>query len=504
MTKQTLYLFPDTNLFIQCHPLEQLDWSEWKEFDEVHLIVCRPVQREIDTQKYRGNERVGQRARATYADFRRIIDSEEGYRLVKDSCPRVKLYLESPSSPSKDLTDTLDYSKPDDEVVGCIYRFKQEHQDRDVRLLTHDGGPMMTARSLGLEVAAIKDEWILKPENSRSEKEAASLRERIAQLERSEPRFRIKLVGNEGKKIDSIDIECSVYEPMSNDDISYYIQLLRNRFPLVTDFGSRDPVERENPTLAGRFLGMKDVYVPPTEEAIAKYTDQDYPLWIKNCEEILAGLHDALQRESGQPFFTFSIANDGTRPGKDTLVKIVSKGNFKICPPPTEDEDVSKGKDNSGLSLPDPPRPPRGRWKSLSSLGQFAEQVAVFADVSHRLSTPLSPRIDSSMLNLKRPDVFRRDPNTFYYKPNDSTSPQESFSLECEQWRHGTDAEYFEGRIFFDLDVEKIKGILECEIHAQNLSAPVREHFPVAISIRKAHTEDRARVLIQTLFDTAK
>ena len=34
MTKQTLYLFPDTNLFIQCRPLEQLDWSEWEEFEE--------------------------------------------------------------------------------------------------------------------------------------------------------------------------------------------------------------------------------------------------------------------------------------------------------------------------------------------------------------------------------------------------------------------------------------------------------------------------------------
>lgn len=505
MTKQTLYLFPDTNLFIQCHPLEQLDWSEWKEFDEVHLIVCRPVQREIDTQKYRGKERVGQRARATYADFRRIIDSEEGYRLVKNSCPRVKLYLESPSSPSKDLTDTLDYSKPDDEVVGCIYRFKQEHQNKDVRLLTHDGGPMMTARSLGLEVAAIKDEWILPPENSKSEREAASLRERIAQLERSEPRFRIKLVGNEGKKIDSIDIECSVYEPMSNDDISYYIQLLRNRFPLVTDFGSRDPVERENPTLAGRFWGMKDVYTPPTDEAIAKYTDQDYPLWIKNCEEILAGLHDALQRESGQPFFTFAITNDGTRPGKDTLVKIVSKGNFKICPPPTEDEDVSKGKDNAGLSLPDPPRPPRGRWSPMSSsLSQFAEQLSTLAKVSPRILNPFPSSIDLPRLPLMGADKFRRDPNAFYYKPNRPATPQEFFSLECEQWRHDTDEEYFDGRIFFDLDAEKIKGILECEIHAQNLSASVREHFPVAISIRKAHTEDRARGLIQTLLDSAQ
>ena len=42
MTK-ILYLFPDTNLLVQCRPLEELDWEQWKQFDEIHLIISRPV-----------------------------------------------------------------------------------------------------------------------------------------------------------------------------------------------------------------------------------------------------------------------------------------------------------------------------------------------------------------------------------------------------------------------------------------------------------------------------
>ena len=51
MNEKILYLFPDTNLFVQCKPLQELNWSEWSDFTEVHLIVCRPVTREIDNQK---------------------------------------------------------------------------------------------------------------------------------------------------------------------------------------------------------------------------------------------------------------------------------------------------------------------------------------------------------------------------------------------------------------------------------------------------------------------
>ena len=29
MSEKILYLFPDTNLFIECKPLAELDWSEW-------------------------------------------------------------------------------------------------------------------------------------------------------------------------------------------------------------------------------------------------------------------------------------------------------------------------------------------------------------------------------------------------------------------------------------------------------------------------------------------
>lgn len=145
MTRRNLCLFPDTNVFIQCRPLEEFDWSEWADFEEVYLIVCRTVQREIDRQKTHGNDRVAQRARKTNSLFRHII--EKGYKVIREDGPPVKLILESSSVPSNELKDDLDYSNPDDEIIGFLYKYKQQYPEADVRLLTHDTGPMMTAKS---------------------------------------------------------------------------------------------------------------------------------------------------------------------------------------------------------------------------------------------------------------------------------------------------------------------------------------------------------------------
>ena len=68
----TLSLLADTNLFIQCPPLEDLDWSllDTGGCDTIALIVARPVQREIDSLKGKGGTRVASKARNAASVFR--------------------------------------------------------------------------------------------------------------------------------------------------------------------------------------------------------------------------------------------------------------------------------------------------------------------------------------------------------------------------------------------------------------------------------------------------
>ena len=79
MMSKIVYLFLDTNVLEQCRPLRELDWSAWREFAEVHLIISRPVQSEIDDHKSKGGERLARKARKASSLIREIILSKETY-----------------------------------------------------------------------------------------------------------------------------------------------------------------------------------------------------------------------------------------------------------------------------------------------------------------------------------------------------------------------------------------------------------------------------------------
>lgn len=507
MNEHILYLFPDTNVFIQCKSLDQLDWSEWEEFTEVHLMVSRPVQREIDNQKSRGNNRVADKARTTSSLFREVVLSQQGFELIQDFNPSVKLYIEEESQPSSELKGSLDYSKPDDEIVGCLYRFKRENPEADIRLLTHDTGPMMTAKSHGIPFEPVNESWLLPPEHNELERENTRLQQVILQLERTGPQFEIALVDHEGRILTSLTIEFLVYEPLSRADLGTLVDQLSNRFPMADDFGPRESLEIEDTQPVVGRTGLVRTYTPPPTDEIDRYTDQYYPGWVQKCEEVLSNIYEALQRRAGRPIFEFAISNKGTRPGNDAIVHItvMGNGNLQIRPPryiPEEEEDNS----SQGLALPSPPNPPRGHWRlNFPQVDRAVKGFRARAGFAQGLLDSLVRPIDSTLFALPPASrENRRDPNQFYYKPTRPSEPGDSFSLECEQWRHGTGWEHFVGEIIFESDIKSVQGLLKCEVHAENLSFPVSEQYPVRINVKRTSSYEACQKLVQELIDHNK
>jgi predicted ribonuclease YlaK len=216
MRSKNLYLFPDTNVFIQCKRLHEVDWSAFSEWEQIQIVITRPVQAEIDSFKGRGNSRVSQRSRVISAQIRELLELESSVgSLTLREKPLVNLVLRHDLKRLESLADELDYNERDDQLVGTAAAFKQQYPDFEVRLLTNDTGPMASARLVGLAYQVVPDNWVLQPEPDESDKKAKQLQAELEKYKQSEPRFII----NANTQL--LNSTTTAYHPLSDVEVSY-------------------------------------------------------------------------------------------------------------------------------------------------------------------------------------------------------------------------------------------------------------------------------------------
>ena len=480
---KVLHFYVDTNLFIECRPLDQLGWSNWEKFETIKLIVSRPVQREIDNQKYRGNGRVAKRARSTYSLFRKIIMGDNSQSVIQTDNPRVELILEAPSNPDTELSNDLDYSKADDNIIGCMSNFVKSNSDADVRLLTNDAGPAMTAQSMSLQFEFTPQDWLIAPESNDYEREITRLNEEISTLTKQEPTIEIECQELDSSQSSQILLHYEHFEPLSETVTENMMDEIRSRFPMIKTFDT-DP---KPPTRQQLRLGLTILagsYSPPTREAIDKYQRESYPHWIGLCGSMLKNIHQIEQRLN-LPTITVIADNVGTRPANHALCIFKAKGNFKMLPPLIQ-RDVDEMKELTRFQLP--PEAPRGTWRSTAELllGGFSNSA---------LEIPSF--MGSDLINNDIIDA--RDPNDFYYKPERSKKPMDAYELECEQWRHNSGALGFEIQMIVDNVDQQIRGAVEIEIHAENLTHPATKIIPIRFDVKSVNLEDHVRKMISNM-----
>ena len=225
--------------------------------------------------------------------------------------------------------------------------------------------------------------------------------------------------------------------------------------------------------------------------------------------------HRTLQRDVPSLQFTFLAENVGTRPATDTLVTIEAHGGFLIKPPSSDDEDEDEDQKHENeipssfeaRLLPRPPTAPRGRWRD-TFVSPLRESLRNLDQIGRSLGAlPGFARGDPDFMKgtLASPSLFRphsRDPNAFYYKPTRPSTPQDSFALECAQWRHGDEAQPFEGEIHVPTDDDEVEGLLICRIQAANLCpGPFRAAFRFGSRYRASAHSRMPSTMVDTLID---
>ena len=492
-TNTDLVLFPDTNFFYHCYPVEQLDWSEFNGFAHVYVVVSHPVQREIDGHKNKGSDRRAKKARAAASRFLKILRDPTKEFIARESGPRVHLVVKKELKPPDKPDPRLDMRERDDQLVAISQQYAKTFTKQDVRLLTQDSGPVASAHMLGLEEHVIPDAWKLDPELDAGEKELFRLTTELNRLMKAEPSFDFSFSDlRSDESVGSISIEVIHYNPLTDGQVNALMDEVQSLYPKVKDFGAqtKSPKAPED-----AYFSIGKVWEPASDKQIEKYAN-DYDEWFANCRTFFEELNEALNRAQPAPGFLSIIDNVGTRPAKDALIEISVSDGIQLCVPLNKDEDEKP----VTPVLPMPPSPPDGQWVSaLFGVDGEARRIAV---MDMGLSRDLlrgginQPHIFSPPL----PDIFRpkpRDPNGFYYKPDRPTLPTKIVTLECAQWRHAVGPEEFYAQFVVPPDLEDCTGAVTARVHAENLSSIAEKTIGVRIRRSSASCLSSAKELIR-------
>jgi hypothetical protein len=180
-----VYCVLDTSIFMECKPIDQIDWPTHFNAKEVCLLVTSPVLDELDKHKEE-HSRKGKRERA-----QRVIKDLATARKVSlpsgDHPVRDGVRLRFLDDPPMDQYPALDRTNPDARIIASALRFKSE-TNIVPHLLTADINLQLRAERRGLVASLLErpHSHFLPNERDDVERENEQLRRENDDLRRRE------------------------------------------------------------------------------------------------------------------------------------------------------------------------------------------------------------------------------------------------------------------------------------------------------------------------------
>jgi hypothetical protein len=469
----------DTNLFHECLVLDQQNfpWSGIGDFDEIELIVTSPVQRELDGHKKDNRSRIKKRAILAVSWFREMLTSSQDHKVLREAHPRVTLRLDATSA-STNHSDVLDYNIPDDRIVGTAIALAEADTDKGITLLSHDTGPAMKAKAVGLPFRFFPVSWLRPEEEDDEQKEIKKLRHELEAYQRSGPMLKVDAKGTIGEGAVVLRrIAFAVPTDQQVHDLGDKLQAFMERSD-----SSKPQKPSKRPDLPFGYYGLNNLeYVEPTEAEFNQFLSNTYPDWLDICTERLRSLADDLNRQIPSQILTVNLLNEGSRPAEQLQITFTARGRFMIGPPTEEDRP-----DPEVDPLPKPPSAPTGHW---TRRGVQVASVSFAGTDRH---------IDFSSFPFAQRSPTPRNDHDFYYD-HAPEGPVGEFGLTCRSFRHGMDPEPFEIALYPQDSGPMMKGSILVRVYASNASPIYEKVIPVKVVTNEVDVTPQAERMIASL-----
>lgn len=442
MTEQRpTYLYPDSNVFLECKDLRNLPW---KDVDpgarELVVVLTEPVLREVDRAAYQ-KERLRERSRQLKALLRPLVAGEDdSMELAKG----VTLLL-SPRASAEVPADG------DTHVDGLILAEALSHQaPKGARkiLLTHETVLLLAAREHTgqLDTFPVPDEWLAPRSDDRIRQRVKALEDQVASLSQERPDLSIWFLDQEQERTVLLVIRPALIEPLSDQ------QLLE---VLESELARRRLSELDRTMVSEHRAERYDESLTSYGEDFLQYLERLTKYW-------------AFKEHVGMA--CLCLTNGGFAPAETLELRIESSAGLRL----TRDEQAS---------APKPPNPPkRPVPTAFLSSTLFESPMQNWPEIH----TPHFPK--------------PRDPRSFYWDSSgDPYGIKEApLVLSCQQFMHGGDID--ETWFFIGLDTDVKGGEITAHVSASNLPKRVSAKLGIRVEASSEpppSTIDRLRKAIE-------
>ena len=444
------FIFLDSNLFIQCRPLQDLDWDRFVGQEEVTLLVPSAVLMELDRHKSDGNGRRASRARLAIQFLNSILEAADDTVIVRTT--PTKVIAQFAPTVFVDVN-----TSNDDSILLEVAEMARIRGNEFVSLVTHDTNLKVKAKRKGLRFFPVPDEWLLAPEPDQREKRMRQLEQELALLKKQTPIIEITLDENQ-----EIELVVPSYEPLTPDTVERLVEAMTAKFPMKTDFSLTSFEKLQS---AG-VIGIAGLH-PPSDREIAKYQKKEYAQWENKIRSRLERLHSTLLIRDATTDIRLLIVNSGTVSGEHLQIAIRVSEGLKIFDSDNYDK-VLEGP----FKRPHAPNPPQPRQTSFDGLKNLLQH-----DMT---STVYRPEI-----------LMRHKRDEFYRKTGEDVDTE--WVWECENMRHSVSPHEFPFKVGMDLQSQPSGGQITIEVSAENLPKAVTEQFRIKIVSEPADTERAAK-----------
>ena len=345
--------------------------------------------------------------------------------------------------PSKVLA--FDYSIMDHRLLGCVRSYSDNSPTSTGHLLTNDGSAYALAKHHDIDAIVVPDDSLLPPDDKLQSK-ARALKETNSKLKQAEPSIALALKNDSGQQLESPEIEGKDTREVSSSEVTVLVDELRSLVPERPKLNARERPLSDF-LYNSRFQDQIDSVQGPRRKL------QAYQQWLKECEDVLSGLHMSLQLREVLSELYLVAHNEGTRPASDVTIELSVTEPFLLVAQAEEDGAMADRVIDKEypVTLPTPPAASRVS-RSLFDLGgesvfRGPTLLPVYMD------SALARRPDELLISAPRPEV-----------------PVRQVRLQCKEWMHGMDNISIRVEVHASRLKTGLRERLTCTIHASNLS----------------------------------